>query len=125
MPAGLRPSRESAALDQCTPEPRTHASRPQLLALAPFASVSAAAEPAQKEGREGRKERAGQAPPEQKRERGQIQGAKRREELAADAARGGADLLKEARQVYQRLYDRIYYGDVLPPVGAYQMSYAK
>lgn len=38
---------------------------------------------------------------------------------------GGLTILSDIKKAYRSAYDRIYYGDVLPPVGDYQMSYAK
>lgn len=32
---------------------------------------------------------------------------------------------KELKAKFQKLYDKVYYGDVLPPVGSHQMSYAR
>ena len=29
------------------------------------------------------------------------------------------------RKAAKRVYDRVYYGDVLPPIGSFQISYAR
>lgn len=45
--------------------------------------------------------------------------------VAAAAQQGFDAKLAELRQAGKRLYDRVYYGDVLPPIGSYQISYAR
>lgn len=50
------------------------------------------------------------------------------EDAAAKAgeAVGGLDAkLAEIKKTAKAAYDRIYYGDVLPPIGSYQISYAR
>lgn len=49
---------------------------------------------------------------------------KRREELSQDAP-PLERYLAAAKEKLQAVYDRIYYGDVIPPVGAYRISYAR
>ncbi len=50
------------------------------------------------------------------------------EEAAAKAGEAvqGLDVkLAEIKKTAKAAYDRIYYGDVLPPIGSYQISYAR
>ena len=44
---------------------------------------------------------------------------------AVSAAQGLDVKLGELRKAAKRAYDRVYYGDVLPPIGSYQISYAR
>lgn len=48
----------------------------------------------------------------------------RREELGDDAP-PLERYFAAAKEKVQKVYDRIYYGDVVPPVGAYRISYAR
>jgi hypothetical protein len=71
----------------------------------PFAAVSTGA--------------AGPAPVN--REKGQIQ----QRRGANGQGEGKENILEQAKLQYQKFYDRVYYGDVLPPVGPFQISYAR
>ena len=44
---------------------------------------------------------------------------------AVSAAQGLDVKLGELRKAAKRAYDRVYYGDVLPPIGSFQISYAR
>ena len=44
---------------------------------------------------------------------------------AVSAAQGLDVKLGELRRAAKRAYDRVYYGDVLPPIGSFQISYAR
>ena len=46
-------------------------------------------------------------------------------QAAVSAAQGLDAKFGELRKAAKAAYDRIYYGDVLPPVGSYQISYAR
>lgn len=44
---------------------------------------------------------------------------------AAEATKGLDVRLTELRKAAKAAYDRVYYGDVLPPIGSFQISYAR
>lgn len=46
-------------------------------------------------------------------------------EEASFSGRPTAQQLKEVKAALRRFYDRVYYGDILPPVGSKHMSYAR
>lgn len=46
-------------------------------------------------------------------------------QAAAGAAAGLDQKFGELKKAAKNAYDRIYYGDVLPPVGSFQISYAR
>lgn len=46
-------------------------------------------------------------------------------QAAVTAAQGLDVKLAELRRAAKRAYDRVYYGDVLPPIGSFQISYAR
>lgn len=53
------------------------------------------------------------------------EGAEKAAAAAVEAAKGLDEKLGQLRKEARRVYDRIYYGDVLPPVGSFQLSYAR
>uniref|UniRef100_A0A1D2AAW6 AAA+ ATPase domain-containing protein n=1 Tax=Auxenochlorella protothecoides TaxID=3075 RepID=A0A1D2AAW6_AUXPR len=115
---------------------RTSSPRPHLGMPSHFAGLQQAL------GRARYRRKHGGAPPQARRDEGDVSlyytppeqpkgpmielpsQIKRREELSQDAP-PLERYLAAAKEKLQAVYDRIYYGDVIPPVGAYRISYAR
>ncbi|KAI7840859.1 hypothetical protein COHA_005451 [Chlorella ohadii] len=54
-----------------------------------------------------------------------VAGSEETAQVAVQAAQTLDEKLGEMRKTAKRLYDRVYYGDVLPPIGSFQISYAR